>query len=103
MRKIEEFFEKYNYIFLAAMVFLFVHSRYKYLGEISYYMHRDELESAYQALCLSHFGPVPGTGIHLLVYLGAIIMKLKGGLFSLKLFRLISVAAGLFGMIFSYL
>lgn len=104
MSKIESFFEKYNYVFCAVLAVLYVHSRYKYLGEISYYMHIDELKSAYESYCLAHFGTEAfGGGINLPVILSAVLMKLKGGLFSLKLFRLLSVAGGLFGMLFSYL
>lgn len=116
MNKIREFFERYNFIFLAALAVLFIHSRYKYLGEISYYLHIDELEAAYESICLAFFGTdSSNTGLHLVftglgkghsavpVYLGAILMRLKGGLFSIKLYRLISVAGGLFGLLFSYL
>ena len=112
--KIDELFEKYNYLFLLPVLALFLYSRYQYLGEICYYFHIDELEEAYEAFCISHFGTtstlgpvsayIGGTGHNALyIILSALIMKLKGGLFSLKLFRLLSAAAGLFGLVFSYL
>ncbi len=104
MGKIVNYFEKYNYLFFAALAVLFVHSRYKYLGEICYYMHIDELKAAYESYCLAHFGTgVSMSGVNLPIILNALLMKLKGGLFSLKLLRLLSVAGGLFGMFFSYL
>ncbi len=116
MKKVKESFEKYNYAFLIVLSFLFVYSRYKYLGEVSYYLHIDELETAYESMSLALFGTDSSlTGLHLvfpgqgsehgalLVYLGAVLMKIKGGFFSLKLFRLLSVAGGCFCLVFSYL
>ncbi|MCR5589903.1 MAG: glycosyltransferase family 39 protein [Lachnospiraceae bacterium] len=114
IEKLDEIFEKYNFLFLVPVLALFLYSRFQYLGEISYYMHIDELQEAYDALCLAHFGTtgsgnaasvyMSGSGHNaLFILLSALIMKVKGGLFSLKLFRLLSVAAGLFGAAFSYL
>ncbi|MCR5686426.1 MAG: glycosyltransferase family 39 protein [Lachnospiraceae bacterium] len=103
MKKAEEIFEKYNYIFLIPLLILYLYTRFQYLGEICYYIHADELEAAYEAMSLAHyrtFGPFHND---LLVILGAATMMLKGGLFSLKLFRLLSVLAGLFGTAFSYM
>ena len=101
--KAEKFFEKYNLIFLAALAGVYIYSRNKYLGETSYYMHIDELRSAFDSMSLANGGSLHFSGASLYVLLGALAMKLKGGLFSLKLFRLIAVAFGLVGMIFSYL
>ncbi|MBO4415560.1 MAG: glycosyltransferase family 39 protein, partial [Lachnospiraceae bacterium] len=113
IEKLDECFEKYNYLFLIPVLALFLYSRFQYLGEISYYIHIDELQEAYDALGIAHFGTISSGSAPsvymsdghnaLFILLSAIIMKLKGGLFSLKLFRLLSVAAGLFGAAFSYL
>ncbi len=116
MKKAADFFEKYNLFFLIPVAAAFGFTRLFYLGEISYYIHMSELQAAYEAFCVAHFGT--GSSVDapsvffgglgeghsaLLIFLGAILMKLKSGYFSLKLFRLISVAAGLFGLFFSYL
>ncbi|MBQ7464330.1 MAG: glycosyltransferase family 39 protein [Lachnospiraceae bacterium] len=116
MKKAADFFEKYNLIFMIPVIAVYGFTRLFYLGEISYYMHISELQAAYEAFCVARFGSdsalaVPsaffgglGEGHSaLLIFLGAILMKIKSGYFSLKLFRLISVAAGLFGLVFSYL
>ncbi len=102
--KISNIFEKYNLIILIAIVFAYVRTRLNYLGEICYYLHADELRDAFDAVSLAHSGT---DGLlaapSLYVWLSALIIKIKGGLFSLKLFRLLSVAGGAFGMIFMYL
>ena len=103
IEKAKEFFEKYNLIFLAALAGIYIYSRNKYLGETSYYMHIDELRAAFDSLSLAHGESLHFSGASLYVLIGALAMKLKGGLFSLKLFRLIAVVFGLIGMIFSYL
>lgn len=108
MKKAADFFEKYNLFFMIPVIAAYGFTRLFYLGEISYYIHMDELLSAYEAFCVAHFGTgsIGGMGeghSALLILLGAILMKLKSGYFSLKLFRLISVAAGGFGLVFSYL
>ncbi len=116
MKKAGEIFEKYNLIFLLPVIAVYLFTRLFYAGEIPYYLHIDELQEAYEALCVAHFGTdstgaapgifFGGSGAGhsaLLIYAGALMLKLKSGFFSLKLFRLIPVAAGLFGLIFSYL
>ncbi len=116
MKKTEAFFERYNYLFLLPILIVYLWTRYRYLGEVCYYLHIDELQAAYESLCLAVFGrdslsvtpslffPGLGEGHNALyIYLSAILMKLKGGLFSHKLFKLISLAGGLLCLIFSYL
>ncbi len=116
MKKFGEIFEKYSIFFLLPLVAIYLYTRIDYLGETSYYLHIDELEAAYESMCIANVGTdslsdIPslffrglGEGHNaLLIYAGALLFKLRGGLFSLKLFRLISVFGGLFSMIFSYL
>ena len=104
MKKTEELFDKYNIILLAVVAVIFFYTRWQELGEICYYMHADELRDAYAAMSIAKYGPGSvQTAPSLYVFLCALVFKLKGGLFSLKLFRLLSVAGGLFGMIFTYL
>ncbi|MBR5376733.1 MAG: glycosyltransferase family 39 protein [Lachnospiraceae bacterium] len=116
MKKAGEIFEKYNLIFLLPVIGAFLFTRLFYAGEISYYLHTDELQEAYEALCVARFGTdstgaLPGLFFKgfenghsaLLIYAGALLMKLKPGLFSLKMFRMIPAAGGLFGLVFSYL
>ncbi len=103
IEKAKGFFEKFNLIFLAALAGIYVYSRNKYLGEISYYMHIDELRAAFESMSIARGEAGLFSAGSLYVLIGAIVMKLKGGLFSLKLFRLLATAAGLVGMVFSYL
>ncbi len=104
MKKLEELIEKYALILMIPVFAVYLYTRMKHLGEMSYYLHIDELRSAFDAMTMAKYG---GKGEFaapsLFVLANVLIMKVKGGLFSLKLFRLLSVAAGLFGMIFSYL
>lgn len=104
MKKLEELIEKYALILMIPVFAVYVYTRIKHLGEMSYYLHIDELRSAFDSMTMAHHG---GKGEFyapsLFVLVNALFMKVKGGLFSLKAFRLLSVAAGLFGMIFSYL
>lgn len=104
IKKAEEIFEKYNLFFLLAVAAVFLYSRWTELGEICYYMHTDELGDAYYAVSAAKYGfgsvsKMPS----LYAFICAALFKIKGGLFSLKLFRLVSVAGGLFGMVFTYL
>ena len=101
MKKAEEIFEKYNILFLLPVVAIYLYSRWQYLGEICYYMHIDELKAAYDSMSLAKYGNTSQHSLYIVA--AALLMKLKGGVFSLKLFRLINVAGGLFGLIFSYL
>ncbi|MBO4375490.1 MAG: glycosyltransferase family 39 protein [Lachnospiraceae bacterium] len=116
MKKASDFFEKYNLIFMIPVIAAYGFTRLFYLGEISYYIHMRELEAAYEAFSLARFGTdstLSGVSTFfgglgdghsaLLILLSAALFKVKAGYFSLKLFRLIAVAGGLFGMIFSYL
>lgn len=104
MKKAEELFEKFNIFLLAATAVIFFYTRWQELGEICYYMHADELRDAYAAMSISKYGTGSvQTAPSLYVFLCALMFKVKGGLFSLKLFRLLSVAGGLFGMVFTYL
>ena len=98
------YLKKYNFIWALPVIAIYVYTRWKYLGEISYYMHVDEMKAAFDSMVLAGYGSDSFDKLpSLYVLLGALLMKLKGGLFSLKLFRLISVAGGLFCMIFSSL
>ncbi len=95
---------KKGYLLLLPILAVYLYTRIIDLGETSYYLHIKELQTAYDSLCLAHYKT---KGVFappsLFVYLSAVIMKLKGGLFSLKLFRLLSVAGGMIGLIFSFL
>ena len=98
------YLKKYNFIWLFPVIAIYVYTRWKYLGEISYYMHADEMKSAFDSMLLAGYGRGSFDRLpSLYVLLGGLLMKIKGGLFSLKLYRLISIAGGLFGMIFSSL
>ena len=98
------FLKKYNFIFLLPVIAIYFYTRWEYLGEISYYMHIDELKAAYDSVVLARYGIA---GFDKLPFLYTILctpmMMIKGGLFSLKLFRLLSVIGGLFCILFSYL
>lgn len=101
--RISEAFEKYNLIFLGAVIAIYLVSRYVYLGEICYYMDIDELGSAIDSVKIANGSENIMQHPSVLVIAAAMIFKVKGGLFSLKLYRLISVAGGLVSLIFSYL
>lgn len=101
MNKVRALFEKYNLIFLLAIIAVYLYSRWQYLGEICYYMHIDELNGAFDSMSLARSGSAENLSLYTVA--AALMMKLKGGAFSLKLFRLINVAGGLFGLVFSYL
>ena len=116
MKKAGDFFEKYNLIFLILIGGVYLFTRIFCAGEIPYYIHIDELQEAYEALCTACYGTdstgaLPGvyfngfTNGHsaFLIYMGALLIKLRSGSFSLKLFRLIPAFGGLFGLVFSYL
>ncbi len=90
-------------LILLPLIAVYMYTRIKFLGETSYYMSLRELQTAFDSMSMAHYGAKVFTAPSLFVYLVAGVMKIKGGLFSLKLFRLLSVAGGLFGMIFSYL
>ncbi|MCR5650006.1 MAG: glycosyltransferase family 39 protein [Lachnospiraceae bacterium] len=116
MKKAGEIFEKYNPVFLLILLAGYLFSRVFMAGEIPYYLHTKELEQAYESLCIARFG-TDSTGAApslffggfgdghspLFIWAGALLMKLRPALFSMKLFRLISAAGGFFAMIFSYL
>lgn len=101
--KISKPFTKYNPLFLIIAMIVYLVSRYAYLGEICYYMDTDELRSAFDSVCIANGSEGVLQHPSLFVIVASLMLKIKGGLFSLKLFRLISVMGGLFGMIFSYL
>ncbi len=104
MKKLEDFIEDHSILFLAAIAVAYLGSRVLQLGNIPYYMHKDELETAFRTVSVAHFGYADHAGqFPLYVYAAAFLMKLKGGMFSLKLFRLVSVAAGFTGLVFTYL
>ena len=104
MKKIEDLIERYGLGLLIIVIAVYLATRYLLLGEISYYLHTDEANAAYEALCRAKYGVSPGTSdMSLFVFISSLLMKLKGGLFSLKMFRLLNVAAGLVGLVFTYL
>jgi len=111
-----EFLKKYNPVFLIPLAGIYFFTRLFLITEIPYYLHMDELQEAYEALCLAVFNtdstgassPLFFNGLGnghsaFLIYLGALALKLKSGGFSLKLFRLIPVAGGFFGLVFTFL
>ncbi len=104
MKKIEDLIERFALPLLVIVAFVTLLSRYFSLGDICYYMHIDEVSEAYEAITRANTGASANAADpSLFILVSSLIMKIKGGLFSLKLFRLLSVAAGLFGLVFTYL
>ena len=88
---------------MIPVIVAFIYTRCVNIGDIPYYLDKEELDAAMSAMSIALGNGNLLASPSALVYVAAAIFGLRGGLFSIRIFRLLAVAGGLFGMIFSYL